>query len=88
MGLARAGRGGVRHNTAVMCGHLDHSLLIVGHVGDHVLKRMDERMNERMTGPDDAVVMQLANGLVGTGFASRYRLKWVGVWPLHPLLSH
>ena len=47
--------------------------------------------------PDGAVVMSSANGLVGTGFASRYQLQpragvlktqWVGVWPLHPLLSH
>ena len=38
---------------------------------------------------DGAVVMSSANGLVGTGFASRYRLepRWVGVRPLHPLLS-
>ena len=27
------------------------------------------------TGPDGAVVMSSANGLVGTGFASRYRLQ-------------
>ena len=27
------------------------------------------------TGPDRAVVMSSANGLVGTGFASRYRLQ-------------
>ena len=27
------------------------------------------------TGPDGAVVMSLANGLVGTGFASWYRLQ-------------
>ena len=39
-------------------------------------------------GPDGAVVMSSANELVGTGFASRYRLQWVGVMPLHPLLSH
>ena len=41
------------------------------------------------------VVISSAKGLVGTGFASRYRLKprtgflktqWVDVWPLHPLL--
>ena len=28
-----------------------------------------------MTGPNGAVVMSSANGLVGTGFASRYRLQ-------------
>ena len=27
-----------------------------------------------LVGPDDAVAMSSANGLVGTGFASRYRL--------------
>ena len=27
------------------------------------------------TGPDGAVVMSSANGLVGTGFSSRYRLE-------------
>ena len=51
----------------------------------------------RPTGPDGAVVMSSANGLVGTEFASRYRLQpragfkipqKVGVWPLHPFLSH
>ena len=48
------------------------------------------------TGPDGAVAMSSAHGLVGTGFASRYRLQkpdgflkaqWVGVRPLQPLLS-
>ena len=29
----------------------------------------------KKTGPDGAVVMSLANGMVGTGFASRYRLQ-------------
>ena len=35
------------------------------------------------TGPDGTVVMSLANGLVGTGFASRYRHqpRAVGVRP-------
>ena len=28
-----------------------------------------------ITGPDGAVDMSLANGLVGTGFVSRYRLQ-------------
>ena len=28
-----------------------------------------------ITGPNSAVVMSSANGLVGTGFASRYRLQ-------------
>ena len=50
-----------------------------------------------LTGPNGAVAKFVANGLVGTGFASRYRLqprvdfkrpKWVGIRPLHPLLSH
>ena len=49
------------------------------------------------TGPDGAVVMSSDNGLVDTGFVSRYRLQhragllkaqWVGARPLHPLLSH
>ena len=47
-------------------------------------------------GPDGAVVMSSDNGLVGSRFTSRYRLQpragllktqWVGVRPLHPLLS-
>ena len=44
---------------------------------------------------DGAVLMSSANGLAGTGFASRYRLQpgflkaqWVGVMLLQPLLSH
>ena len=46
-----------------------------------------------LTGPDGAVAMLLANGLVGTGFASQYRLQpieaqWVDVRSLHPLVSH
>ena len=38
------------------------------------------------TGPDDAVDMSSANGLVGTGFASRYRLQPRAGFhrPLHP----
>ena len=28
-----------------------------------------------LTGPDGAVAMSSANGLIGTGFASRYRLQ-------------
>ena len=48
-------------------------------------------------GPDDTVAMSAANGLVGTGFATRYLLhtqsgflkaQLVGIRPLHPLLSH
>ena len=51
----------------------------------------------RTTGPDDAVAESSANGLVGTGFTSRYRLQpqsgflkpqWVGVRPLDHLLFH
>ena len=43
------------------------------------------------TSPDGAVVMSSANGLVGTGFilgSGFLKTQWVGVWPLHPLLSH
>ena len=45
----------------------------------------------RVTGPDGAVVMSSANGLVGTGFASRNPeqvFKDPMCRPLHPLLSH
>ena len=40
--------------------------------------------------PRGTVVMSSANGLVGTGSNQSGFLKayWVGVWPLHPLLSH
>ena len=50
----------------------------------------------KFTSPDGAVVMSSCNGLVGTGFAShQYQLQpnwflktqWIGVWPLHLLLS-
>ena len=34
-----------------------------------------ENYNSTNTGPDDSVTMSSANGLVGTGFASRYRLQ-------------
>ena len=62
------------------------------------VKLADNWLQDRaMTGPNDAVAMSSTNGLVGIGFASRYRLQpravflkaqWVGVKPLHPLLSH
>ena len=32
-------------------------------------------MDRDQTGPDGALVMSSANGLVGTGFVSRYRLR-------------
>ena len=32
-------------------------------------------LHQNTTSPDDAVVMSSANGLVGTGFASWYRLQ-------------
>ena len=50
-----------------------------------------------LTSPDDAVAKSSVNGLVGIGFTSQYRLQpkavffkaqWVGVKPLHHLLSH
>ena len=51
-----------------------------------------------LTSPDGAVTKSSANGLVGTGFASGFvctptysrfvKAQWVGVRPLHPLLSH
>ena len=52
-----------------------------------------------LAGPrNSSMAMSWVNGLVGTGFASRYRLRpracfflkiqWVGVRPLHPLLCH
>ena len=33
------------------------------------------RMNNSVTSPNGTVPMALTNGLVGTGFASRYRLQ-------------
>ena len=33
------------------------------------------RVQFKSTGPDGAVVMSSANGLVGTGFVSQYRLQ-------------
>ena len=54
-------------------------------------------INNQISSLYSAVVMSSANRLVGTGFVYRYRLqprvgfqrlKWVGVRPLHSLLSH
>ena len=52
-------------------------------------------VNQIHTDPNGAVAMLLVNGLIATGFASQYQAlsrflmaQWVGVRPLHPLLSH
>ena len=51
----------------------------------------------KVTDPDSVVAMSSTNGLLGAGFASQYQLQpkavflkahWVGIRPLHPLLSH
>ena len=46
-----------------------------------------------LIGMSSAVAMSSANGLVGTGYrfqprAGFVKAQWVGVRPLHPLLSH
>ena len=52
--------------------------------------------NWKVTSTDGEVAMSSANGLVGTEFASQYRLQprpaflkaqWISIRPLHPLLS-
>ena len=44
-------------------------------------------------GPDGAVAMSSANGLVGTGYTSPIqspfiKAQWIGVRPLHPSLTN
>ena len=57
----------------------------------------NRNITKNNTDPDGAVTDSGAIGLVGTGFASRYRLQpiavilkvqWIGVRPLYSLLSH
>ena len=61
------------------------------------LKELRYQSSAYQPAPMAQLLKSSVNRLVGTGFASRYRLipiagfskaQWVGVRPLHPLLSH
>ena len=59
-----------------MCVCIQFYLHTKGNVNLYLYTRTKAGFNlKQTTGPDGAVAMSSANGLVGTGFVSRYRLQ-------------